>query len=97
MVLRERFENERQKDKAAELAEARHEAMINAVMDTRIGRDFVRYVLNCLMFQQPNSAISAHAYKVAALQDVALSIYKEIYSINTDMCELMMREGKKNG
>jgi len=90
--LKTMYAQQREKEKLGKLNQLKHDNMINTVMGSQEGRNFVSFVLDLLQYQQYNSENSANAYRTAALQNAATFIYKDIYRINPDKCELMMRE-----
>jgi len=94
--LRQVYAGQREADKKAKLNKLKHEHIINTIMASQEGRDFVKYILWLLKFHQPNSENSANVYKTAALQNAAIFIYEDIYAINPDLCEKMMREARNN-
>ena len=69
------------------------DAMIKTQMSTPTGRKFVLWVLNLLQYNQPNVHNSAQAYRIAAVQNVAIDIQKQLYNIAPTETEKMVREG----
>lgn len=82
-------------DEQKEADRKRFESMIRDQMGTAQGRNFVCYILGLLRWNEPNIDCNANAYRVAAIQNVAIDIYKQIYDIVPDMTERMGREKKE--
>ena len=77
---------------SAELQRERFEHVINVIMASSEGREFVRWVLSLLRYGEKNTPNSAEAYRIAAVQNVALDVYQTVYDIDPAQCERMMRE-----
>ncbi len=91
-TLQDREKQKRLSKEAAELQRERFEHVINTIMASSEGREFVGWVLSLLKHGEKNMPNSAEAYRIAAVQNVALDVYQAIYAINPALCERMMRE-----
>ncbi|MBP2635048.1 MAG: hypothetical protein H6Q72_955 [Firmicutes bacterium] len=88
-----RRQEQKKQDETAKLERDKFNAMIQAQMNTPQGRKFVYWVLWLLQYNQPNPHNSAQAYRVAAMQGVAIEIHRQIYGIVPNEVEKMIREG----
>lgn len=91
-TIEDRERQKRLTKEATELQRERFEHVINAQMASSEGREFVRWILSLLRYGEKNTPNSAEAYRIAAMQNVALDVYQTVYDIAPGQCERMMRE-----
>jgi hypothetical protein len=83
----------KEKEQQAKLAAIRFENMINKQMETKPGRDFVKYVLDKLGYMQNIMDTNASVYGKTAKQAVANDISRDIKKICPEL--FMQMEGEE--